>query len=83
LQETYRAGLARLGAAFVDLGPDEQDERLRAERRFTALVYEHCCEGIYGAPEYGGNPAGAGWDAISYPGDVQPRGWSDDEVAGP
>ena len=83
LQEIYRAGLARLGSAFVALGPDEQDERLRAERRFAALVYEHCCEGIYGAPEYGGNPDGAGWRAISYPGDIQPRGWSDTEVAGP
>ena len=60
-----------------------QDDRLRAERRFTALVYEHCCEGMYGAPEYGGNRDGAGWRAIEYPGDIQPRGWSDAEVAGP
>ena len=50
---------------------------------FTALVYEHCCEGMYGAPEYGGNRDGVGWEAIEYPGDVQPRGCSDAEVAGP
>ncbi|HUI01913.1 MAG TPA: gluconate 2-dehydrogenase subunit 3 family protein [Acidimicrobiales bacterium] len=82
LQERYRAGLGALGTAFCDLGPEEQDARLRADEAFTALVYEHCCEGMYGAPEYGGNRDGAGWAAIGYPGDVQPRGYLDDEVAG-
>ncbi|MDR3648874.1 MAG: gluconate 2-dehydrogenase subunit 3 family protein [Acidimicrobiales bacterium] len=83
LQERYRSGLAELGADFCDLGPEDQDERLRNGRSFTALLYEHCCEGMYGAPEYGGNRDGAGWDAVGFPGDVQPRGWSDAEVAGP
>src|ERR1700688_1059032 len=79
LQQQYRAGLAALGAEFCELGPDDQDERLRlrAGRPFTALLYEHCCEGMYGAPEYGGNRHCAGWEGIEYPGDVQPRGWSD------
>jgi len=83
LQERYRAGLAALGTAFCDLDPEDQDARLRADEEFTALVYEHCCEGMYGAPEYGGNRGGAGWAAIDYPGDVQPRGYPDEEVAGP
>jgi hypothetical protein len=83
LQERYRSGLAELGEAFCDLAPEDQDARLRECRRFTALLYEHCCEGMYGAPEYGGNRDGTGWEAIEYPGDVQPRGWSDAEVAGP
>jgi hypothetical protein len=83
LQERYRSGLAELGDAFCDLAPEDQDARLRESRRFTALLYEHCCEGMYGAPEYGGNRDGTGWEAIEYPGDVQPRGWSDAEVAGP
>jgi len=83
LQERYRSGLAELGEDFCDVGPDEQDQRLRSCRAFTALLYEHCCEGMYGAPEYGGNRDGAGWEAIGYPGDVQPRGWSDAEVSGP
>jgi hypothetical protein len=82
LQELYRSGLAELGEDFCDLGPDEQDERLRSRLAFTALLYEHCCEGMYGAPEYGGNRDGSAWEAIEYPGDVQPRGWSDAEVAG-
>jgi hypothetical protein len=83
LQERYRSGLVALGLEFCDLAPEDQDERLRSNRSFTALVYEHCCEGMYGAPEYGGNRDGVGWAAIEFPGDVQPRGWSDAEVAGP
>jgi hypothetical protein len=83
LQQRYRAGLAELGPDFCAMAPEDQDERLRSCRAFTALVYEHCCEGMYGAPEYGGNRDGVGWDAIEFPGDVQPRGWSDAEVAGP
>jgi hypothetical protein len=83
LQEQYRSGLAGLGPGFCDLGPDDQDAMLRSCRDFTALLYEHCCEGMYGAPEYGGNRDGAAWEAIGYPGDVQPRGWSDAEVSGP
>jgi len=85
LQERYRSGLAALGAEFCDLAPEDQDERLRrtGTHAFTVMVYEHCCEGMYGAPEYGGNRDGVGWRSIEFPGDVQPRGFSDAEVAGP
>jgi hypothetical protein len=82
-QEQYRAGLAALGADFAELGPDEQQGRLDEHPEFAALLYQHACEGAYGAPEYGGNRGTAGWIAIGYPGDVQPRGYTDDEVAGP
>ena len=82
-QERYRVGLAALGPGFCDADPEEQRRRLEADGDFVALLYEHCCEGMYGAPEYGGNRDLAGWRAIGYAGDVQPRGWSDDEVAGP
>ena len=44
------------------------------------LLFDHACEACYGAPEYGGNRDLTGWIAIGYAGDVQPRGWSDDEV---
>lgn len=83
LQQRYREGLARLGEGFCALGPDEQDERLRAEPELTDLMFHHACEGTYGAPEYGGNRDGAGWRAIGYRGDVQPRGWTDAEVSSP
>ncbi len=52
-------------------------------RDFAELLYGHVCEGMYGAPEYGGNRDGAGWRAIDFTGDVQPRGWTDDEVSNP
>ncbi len=82
-QERYRRGLEALGADFASVDADEQDRRLEREPEFVALIYEHCCEGMYGAPEYGGNRGGVGWRAAGFPGDVQPRGWSDEEVMGP
>ena len=83
LQERYRDGLAALGADFAALGPEEQDERLRDNSAFTELLYGHACEGMYGAPEYGGNRDLAGWRSIEFEGDVQPRGYTDDEVSLP
>jgi hypothetical protein len=71
-QEIYREGIAALGD---DLDLDAQPELAR-------LLFEHACEACYGAPEYGGNQDLAGWRAIGYAGDVQPRGWSDVEVTG-
>lgn len=83
LQELYAAGLERLGRDFADVDADEQDRRLRAQADFTDLVYGHACEGMYGAPEYGGNRGLVGWSYIGYAGDVQPRGYTDTEVSGP
>jgi Gluconate 2-dehydrogenase subunit 3 len=83
LQERYQAGLAALGLDFPTLDDAAQDERLRSNPEFTELLYEHACEGMYGAPEYGGNRELAGWRYIGYEGDVQPRGYTDDEVSLP
>ncbi len=82
LQERYRAGIAALGADFGDLDGDEQDRRLAAAPGFRTLLYEHACEGTYGAPEYGGNRDARAWAAIRFPGDIQPRGYTDEEVSG-
>ena len=81
-QAEYRAGIAALGTDFPALHRDEQAARLEAVPEFKALLYGHACEGAYGAPEYGGNRDGRGWAAISFPGDVQPRGYTDEEVSG-
>lgn len=81
-QEQYRDGTAALGDDFCDVPGEEQDARLDRLADFKALLYTHACEGAYGAPEYGGNPSGRGWAAIQYEGDVQPRGYTDVEVAG-
>jgi hypothetical protein len=83
LQDRYREGLALLGADFADVDADEQDRRLTEHSPFTKLLYEHACEGMYGAPEYGGNRDGVGWSYIGFAGDVQPRGYTDEEVSQP
>ena len=83
LQQRYREGLAALGDDFASIGGDEQDARLRANAAFTDLLHEHACEGMYGAPAYGGNRGLAGWNYIGFAGDVQPLGYSDEEVSRP
>ena len=82
-QQIYRDGLAALGSDFGELSGEEQDARLRAGEEFTTVLYEHCCEGMYGAPEYGGNRDTVAWAAIDFLGDVQPRGFTDAEVSEP
>jgi len=81
-QEEYRAGVAALGPDFPAVDPAEQARRLDAVPEFRDLLHRHACEGAYGAPEYGGNRNRAGWQAIGFPGDVQPRGYTDAEVEG-
>lgn len=83
LQERYREGLDALGEDFARLSGEEQDQRLRDNAEFTELVYEHACEGMYGAPEYGGNRDLAGWRYIGFEGDAQPAGYTDAEVSEP
>lgn len=79
-QERYRTGLAALGDGFAELPTDERLARLGDDPEFRTLVFEHACEALYGDPVYGGNRHGAGWRAIGFDGDVQPRGFSDDAV---
>ncbi len=81
-QDIYREGIANLGDDFTDVDPGEQDRRLAARHDLRHLLYEHACEGAYGAPEYGGNRDLAGWRAIEFAGDSQPRGYTDEEVSG-
>jgi hypothetical protein len=83
LQEKYRTGLTALGDDFPDVSPEEQDRRLKADEEFLELIHEHACEGMYGAPEYLGNRNQVGWSYIDFAGDVQPRGYTDEEVSQP
>jgi Gluconate 2-dehydrogenase subunit 3 len=83
LQEHYREGIAALGEDFADVDGEEQDRRLREHKTFTRLLHDHACEGMYGAPEYGGNRDLVGWRNIGWDGDVQPRGYTDEEVSQP
>ena len=82
-QETYRTGLAALGDDFADLDAPARAARLASLPALAELAFTHACESLYGDPIYGGNRDGAGWAAIGFAGDVQPRGWTDAEVTGP
>jgi hypothetical protein len=85
-QAQYRTGIQTLdrlaGGDFTQATPQQQDKILAAQEasHFTALLFEHTIEGLYAAPEYGGNDETAGWKEIGFPGDVQPRGYTPDEV---
>ena len=52
-------------------------------KTFCTTLYGHCCEGMYGAPEYGGNRDGVGWSYLGRDGDVQPRGLQRRRGVGP
>lgn len=79
-QQRYREALAALGADFASLAPAERLARLEEAGDFVELLHQHACEAAYGAPEYGGNRDLAGWAAIGFEGDAQPRGYTDAEV---
>lgn len=84
-QEQYRTGLGQLGSDFADLDPVAQEARLQDNVGvdFRDLLFTHACESLYADPTYGGNRDGVAWAAIGFAGDVQPRGWTDDEVTAP
>ncbi|MBV8296017.1 MAG: gluconate 2-dehydrogenase subunit 3 family protein, partial [Acidimicrobiia bacterium] len=86
LQEQYVQGVKDLDAAaaqmfptakdFVSLSPQQQDiliARPDIETGFPSVVFQNAAEGMYGAPEYGGNKDLVGWKYIGFPGDAQPR----------
>ena len=81
-QREYVTGLDALGPDFADSSAKKQDARLDAIPEFRDLLYQHAVEGAYAAPEYGGNRDRHGWQAIEFPGDVQPHGYTDAEVEG-
>jgi Gluconate 2-dehydrogenase subunit 3 len=87
-QKRYRQGVAALdrlaGGDFTTASRAKQDKILVMSpvSSFLSLLFEHTIEGLYAAPEYGGNRGLTGWKDISYPGDSQPRGYTADEVSG-
>jgi len=86
LKQKYRAGVQALDSAaggdFAAASAADQDAILaRDPDGFMTLLMQHAIEGMYSAPEYGGNAELVGWKEIKFPGDTQPRGYHDDEVA--
>jgi hypothetical protein len=95
-QEIYTTGLEALdGAArrwlrrpFAELGATGRSAVLgwlpgSADRAFLDLAFRHTLEGMYGAPEYGGNRSRVGWTYTRWPGDHQPHAYGYDEIARP
>ncbi len=86
-QQQYRDGIAtldaRAGGDFTKASPADQDKILAGADvgPFRSLLFEHTIEGLYSVPEYGGNRDLVGWKDISYPGDIQPRGYTAEETS--
>ncbi len=96
LQDVYRRGLAhlderaqaRLGSDFVGASSVQQDLLLADltdgdTQSFVGAALANTLEAMYGAPEYGGNQGLAGWSYTNWPGDTQPRGFTDAQVSEP
>jgi hypothetical protein len=75
------------GAAFVDLDAATRAKVLNAartsfpvlarrDRNFVQLVARHVIEGVFSAPEYGGNARTRGWKMLGLEGDSQPLGYA-------
>ncbi len=95
-QQTYRDGLAALDAAaagygapdFASLPLETRDLLLRSGddpliADLVDVAFLHTLDAMYGAPEYGGNRNLVGWGFTEYEGDVQPRGFTDEQVTQP
>ena len=88
LRTQYTNGIALLdqlaGGDFSTASQTKQDSILTTGQAvsFTQVLFGHTIEGMYSVPEYGGNANLVGWRAIKWPGDIQPRGYTDAEVEG-
>jgi len=81
LRSIYREGLQQVGEPTPDLQAlrDLEDEAVlvlfaRTPREFQDAFLRNLGEGMFGAPEYGGNAGLRGWSDYQYDGDSQPLG---------
>jgi hypothetical protein len=95
-QELYAEGLDALDASargwlrrpFAELGTTGRSAVLGwlpggPSDEFQELAFRHTLEGMYGAPEYGGNRGRVGWAYTHWPGDHQPGAYAAAEVSDP
>jgi len=84
-RDRYRSGIADIEAGstqmfsadFAALTSSQQDSVLKAtDQNFVNLITGHVLEGMFCAPEYGGNVDRIGWKLIGFDGDSQPLGYS-------
>jgi hypothetical protein len=89
LRTQYTNGIALLdqlaGGDFASASQTQQNSILTHGKAvsFTQLLFGHAIEGMYSVPEYGGNANLVGWQDIAWPGDIQPRGYTNAEVEAP
>ncbi|MFQ5513938.1 MAG: gluconate 2-dehydrogenase subunit 3 family protein [Myxococcota bacterium] len=93
LQERYTRGLARLeqhsarwfGRRFARLTGWQRGLLFRFApselASFLDLAFRQTLEGMYGAPEYGGNRGRVGWRYTRWPGDHQPQPYTRKEIS--
>jgi gluconate 2-dehydrogenase gamma chain len=69
-RETYRQGVAALGANFGELPAEEQIQKLQSMEKthFFQLLRAHTIEGMFSDPMHGGNVGLIGWQLVGYPG---------------
>jgi hypothetical protein len=88
-REQYTNGIALLdkkaGGDFTTVSKLRQDLILGVGEAvpFTTLLFGHTVQAMYAVPEYGGNADLVGWRDIKFPGDNQPRGYTNAEVEAP
>lgn len=86
LRDQYTHGIAVLdrlaGGDFTTAPAASKDSILAKDPSgFTTLLFTHAIEGMYSAPEYGGNADLVGWREIDFPGDRLPKGYTPSEVS--
>lgn len=87
-QTTYREGLAALddesGGFLATMPGPTRDLVINSGNdaidRLVDIAFPHTLEFMYGPPEYGGNIGLVGWEFPNFDGDVQPRGWTAEQV---
>lgn len=87
-QAVYREGLGALGPQFAAAPGPMRDVILRTSsdpkvKALLDIAVPHTMQFMYGAPEYGGNADLVGWEYTGYEGDVQPRGYTREQVENP
>ena len=82
-QEQYRAGLAALGRDFADVRRRRARPPPRRRSPSSRPWSTSTRARVHMLPRNtGATGHGLGWAAIEFPGDVQPRGYTDEEVSG-
>ena len=81
LRDQVKSGLAAAMSAQTtrldEMSPDDLLAAFNAlDASFRDLMIDLVTEAAFAAPEYGGNPNGAGWKICHFEGDSQPLGYS-------